>query len=105
MLKILKARLQQYVNHELPDVQAGFRKGRGTRDQIANIHWIIKTAREFQKNIYLCFIDLGKAFDCVDHNKLENSERDGNTRPPDLPLEKQYAGQEATVRTGHETTD
>ena len=94
MLKILQARLQQYVNHELPDVQADFRKGRGTGDQIANIHWIIKKAREFQKNIYFCFIDYAKAFDCakafdyVDHNKLENSERDGNTRPPDLPLEK-----------------
>ena len=70
MLKILQARLQQYVNHELPDVQAGFRKGRGTRDQIANIHWIIQKAREFQKNIYFCFIDYAKAFDCVDHNKL-----------------------------------
>ena len=88
MLKILQARLQQYVNRELPDVQAGFRKGRGTRDQIANIRWIIKKAREFQKNIYFCFIDYVKAFDCVDHNKLKNSERDGNTRPPDLPLEK-----------------
>ena len=88
MLKILQAKLQQYMNHELPDVQAGFRKGRGTRDQIANIHWIIKKAREFQKNIYFFFIDYAKAFDCVDHNKLENSERDGNTRPPDLPLEK-----------------
>ena len=87
MLKILQARLQQYVNCELPDVQAGFRKGRGTRDQIANICWI-KTAREFQKNIYFCFIDYAKAFGCVDHNKLENSEKDGNTRPPDLPLEK-----------------
>ena len=88
MLKILQARLQQYVNCELPDVQAGFRKGRGTRDQIANICWIIKKAREFQKNIYFCFIDYAKVFDCMDHNKLENSERDGNTRPPDLPLEK-----------------
>ena len=88
MLKILQARLQQYVNRELPDVQAGFRKGRGIRDQIANIRWIIEKAREFQKNIYFCFIDYAKAFDCVDHNKLENSERDGNTRPPDLPLEK-----------------
>ena len=88
MLKILQARLQQYVIHELPDVQAGFRKGRGTRDQIANIHWIIEKAREFQKNIYFCFIDHAKAFDCVDHNKLENSERDGNTRPSDLPPEK-----------------
>ena len=89
MLKILQARLQQYVKRELPDVQAGFRKGRGTRDQIANICWIIKKAREFQKNIYFCFIDYVKAFDCVDHNKLwKNSERDENTRPPDLPLEK-----------------
>ena len=88
MLKILQARLQQYVNHELPDVQAGFRKGRETRDQIANICWIMEKAREFQKNIYFCFIDYAKAFDCVDHNKLENSERDGTTRPPDLPLEK-----------------
>ena len=88
MLKILQARLQQYVNRELPEVQASFRKGRGTRDQIANIRWIMERAREFQKNIYFCFIDYAKAFDCVDHNKLENSERDGNTRPPDLPLEK-----------------
>ena len=88
MLKILQARLQQYMNRELPDVQAGFRKGRWTRDQIANIRWIMEKAREFQKNIYFCFIDYAKAFDCVDHNKLENSSRDGNTRPPDLPLEK-----------------
>ena len=88
MLKILQARLQQYVNRERPDVQAGFRKGRGTRDQIAYIRWIMEKAREFQKNIYFCFTDYAKAFDCVDHNKLENSERDGNTRPPDLPLEK-----------------
>ena len=88
MLKILQARLQQYVNCELPDVQADCRKGRRTRDQIANIHWIIEKASEFQKNIYLCFIDYAKALDCVDHNKLENSERDRNTRPPDLPLEK-----------------
>ena len=88
MLKILQARLLQYVNHELPDVQAGFRKGRGTRDQIANICWIMEKVREFQKNIYFCFIDYAKAFDWVDHNKLENSEREGNTRPPDLPLEK-----------------
>ena len=78
----------KWRNHELPDVQAGFRKGRRTGDQIANIRWIIKKAREFQKNIYFSFIDYAKAFDCVDHNKLENSERDGNTRPPDLPLEK-----------------
>ena len=88
MLKILQARVQQYVNHELPDIQAGLRKGRGTRDQIANIFWIIKKARKFQKNIYFCFIDYAKFFDHVDHNKLENSERDGNTRPPNLPLEK-----------------
>ena len=88
MLKILQARLQQYVIRELPDVQAGFRKGRGTRDQVANICWIMEKAREFQKNIYFCFIDYAKAFDCVDHNKLENSEIDGNTRPPDLPLKK-----------------
>ena len=88
MLKILQARLQQYVNCELPVVQAGFRKSRGTRNQIANIRWIMEKAREFQKNIYFCFIDHAKAFDCVDHNKLENCERDGNTSPPDLPLEK-----------------
>ena len=88
MLKILQSRLQQYMNREIPDVQVGFRKGRRTRDQVANIHWIIKKAREFQKNIYFCLIDYAKAFDCVDHNKLENSERDGNTRPPALPLEE-----------------
>ena len=88
MLKILQARLQQYVNREIPDVQAGFRKGRGIRDQIANICWIMEKARQFQKNVYFCFIDYAKTFDCVDHNKLGNSERDGNTRPPDLPLEK-----------------
>ena len=88
MLKILQAWLQQYVNHELPNVQDGFTKGRGSRDQIANIHWIIEKAREFQKNIYFCFIDYAKAFDCVDHNKLENFERDGNTRPPYLSPEK-----------------
>ena len=89
MLKILQARLQQYVNPELPDVQIGFRKGRGTRDQIANIRWIIKKAREFQKNIYFCFSDYVKAFDCVDHNKLwKILKKDGNTRSPDLPLEK-----------------
>ena len=87
MLKILQVRLQQNVNHELPDVQAGFRKDRGIRDQIANICWIIEKAREFQKNIYF-FIDCAKAFDCVDHNKLESSSRDGNTRPLDLLLEK-----------------
>ena len=88
MLKILQARLQQCMNHECPDAQAGFRKGRETRDQIANIFWIIEKAREFQKNIYFCFIDYAKAFDCVDHHKLENSERDGHTRLSDLPPEK-----------------
>ena len=88
MLKILQARLQQYMNCELPDIQAGFRKGRGTRDQIANIRWIVEKAREFQKNICFCFIDYTKAFDHVDHNKLKNSQRDENTRPPNLPLEK-----------------
>ena len=88
MLKILQARLQQYVNCELPDVQADFRKGRGTRDQIANICWIMEKARGFQKNIYFCLADYAKTFDCVDHNKLENSKRDGNTRPPNLPLEE-----------------
>ena len=88
MLKIFQAKLQQYVNREIPDVQARFRKARRTRDQIANICWIIKKAREFQKNIYFCFTDYTKAFDCVDHNKLENSSRDGNTRPPDLFPEK-----------------
>ena len=88
MLKILQARLQQYMNHEFPDVQTGFRKSRGTRDQIANIRWIMEKAREFQKNICFCCIDYAKALDCVDHINVENSERDGNTRPPDLPLEK-----------------
>ena len=88
MLKILQARLQQYMNHKLPDVQSGFRKGKGNRDQVANIRWIIEKATEFQKNIYFCFIDYAKAFDCVDHNNLENSLRDGNTRPPYLPPEK-----------------
>ena len=88
MLKILQASLQQYVNHELPDVQAGFRKGTGTRDQVANIFWITEKAREFQKNIYFCFIDYAKAFDCGSQQTVENSERDGNTRPPDLPPEK-----------------
>ena len=87
-LKILQVSLQQYVNCELPDGQAGFRIGRETRNKIANICWVIEKARAFQKNIYFCFIDYTKAFDCVDHNKLENSERDGNTRSPDLPLEK-----------------
>ena len=88
ILKILQVGLQQYVNHEFPDVQSGFRKGRGNRDQIANICWIIEKAKEFRKNIYFCIIDYAKAFDYVDHNKLENSERDRNTRLPDLPLEK-----------------
>ena len=106
MLKILQARLQQYVNRELPDVQAGFRKGRGTRDQITNIPWIIEKAREFQKNIYFCFIDYAKAFDCVDHNKLWKILK-GMGIPDDLIclLRNLYAGQEATVRTGHGTTD
>ena len=106
MLKILQARVQQYMNHELPDVQAGFRKGRRTRDQIANIHWIIEKTREFQKNIYFCFSDYDKAFLCVDHNKLWKILKEMGT--PDhltCPLRNLYAGQEATVRTGHETTD
>ena len=88
MLKILQARLQQYVNCELPDVQARLRKGRGARDQIANIFWIVEKAREFQKNIYFCFIDYAKAFDCGSQQTVENSERDGNTRPPYLAPEK-----------------
>ena len=106
MLKILEARLQQYVNRELPDVQAGFRKGRGTRDQIANIHWIIKTARECQKNIYFCFIDYAKAFDYVDHDKLYKTleEMEISDHLTCL-LRNLYAGQEATVKTGHGTTD
>ena len=104
MLKILQARLQQYVSRELPDVQAGFRKGRGTRDQNANICWIMERAREFQKNIYFCFIDYAKAFDCVDHNKLENSEM-GIPDHLTCLLRNLYAGQEATVRTGHGTED
>ena len=106
MLKILQARLLQDLNYELPDVQAGFRKGRGTRDQIANIHWIIKKAREFQKNIYFCFIDYAKAFDCVDHNKLWKSLKEIGI--PDhftCLLRNLYAGQEATVGTRHGTTD
>ena len=93
------------MNRELPDVQAGFRKGRGNRDQIANIRWIMEKAREFQKNIYFCFIDYAKAFDCVDHNKLENSERDGIPENLTCLLRNLYAGQEARVRTGHGTTD
>ena len=106
MLKILQARLQQYVNCELPDVQAGFRKGRGTRDQIANIRWIMEKARDFQKNICFCFIDYAKAFDCVDHNKLWKILREMGI-PDHLTclLRNLYAGQEAAVRTGHGTTD
>ena len=87
MLKILQTRFQEYMNCELPDIQTGFRKGRGTRDQIANIRWIMEKAREFQENIYFCFTDYAKAFDYVDCNKLENSSKDGNTRSPDLPLD------------------
>ena len=106
MLKILQARLQQYVNRELADVQAGFRKCRETRDQIANIHWIIKKAREFQKNIYFCFIDYAKAFDCVDHNKLwKILEEMGIPDHLSCLLRNLYAGQEVTIRTGHGTTD
>ena len=106
MLKILQARLQQYVNCELPDVQAGFRKGRGTRDQIANILWIIEKAREFQKNIYFCFIDNAKAFDCVHHNKLWEILKE--MRIADhltCLLRNLYGSQEATIRTRHGTTD
>ena len=98
--------LQQYLNQGCPDVQAGFRKGRGTRDQIANIHWIIKKAREFQKNIYFCFIDYAKAFDCVHHNKLwKILKKIGIPDHLTCLLRSLYAGQEATVRTGHGTTD
>ena len=106
MLKILQVRLQQYVNHELPDVKAGFRKGRGTRDQIANICWIIEKAREFQKNINFCFIDYAKAFDYVDYNKLWKILKEMGI-PDHLTcfLKNLYAGQEATVKTGHGTTD
>ena len=106
MLKILQARLQQYMNRELPDVQAGFRKDRGTRGQIANIRWIIEKAREFQKNTYFCFIDYAKAFDCVDQNKLWKILKEIGI-PDHLIwlLRNLYSGQEATVRTGHGTTD
>ena len=106
MLNILQARLQQYVNHELRDVQAGFRKGRGTRDQVANMHWIIKKARGFQKNIYFCFIVYAKAFDCVDHNKLWKTVKEMEI-PDHLTclLRNLHAGQEATVRTGYGTRD
>ena len=106
MLKILQARLQQNMNQELPDVQAGFRKGKGTQDQIANIYWIIEIAREFQKNIYFCFIDYAKVFDCVDHNKLLKILKE--MRIPDhltYLLRNLYAGQEAIVRTRHGTID
>ena len=101
MLKILQATLQQYVNCELPDVQVGFRKGRGTRDQIANIHWIMEKAREFQKNIYFSFLDYAKAFDYVDHNKLWQIQKDMGI-PDHLTclLKNLYAGQAATVKTG-----
>ena len=106
MLKILQARFQQYTNRELPDIQAGFRKGRGTRYQIANIRWIIEKAREFQKNIYLCFIDYAKAFDCVDHNKLWKIRKEtGILDHLTCLLRNLYGGQEAIVRTGHGTTD
>ena len=106
MLKSLQARLQQYMNCELPDVQAGFRKGRGTRDQTANILWIIKKAREFQKNIHFCFIDYAKAFDCVDHNTLWKILKEmGIPDQMTCLLRNLYADQEATVRTGHGTTD
>ena len=106
MLKILQARLQQYVNRELPDVEAGFRTGRGTRDQIVNIHWIVEKAGEFQKNIYFCFIDYAKAFDCVDHNKLwEILKEMGIPDHLTCHLRNLYAGQEATVRARHGTTD
>ena len=106
MLTILQARLQLYMNRELPDVQAGFRKGRGTRDQIANIRWIIEKAKKFQKNIYYCFIDYAKAFDCVDHNKLwEIRQEMGTPERLTFLLRNLYAGQQATVRTGQGTTD
>ena len=106
MFKILQVRLQQYMNCELPDVQAGFRKGRGTRDQISNICWIIKKAREFQKNIYFCLIDYAKAFDCVDHSELWKILKEmGIPEHLTCLLRNLYAGQEATVRTGHGTTD
>ena len=106
MLKILQARLQKYVNRELPDVQAGFRKGRGTRDQTANICWIIEKAREFQKNIYFCFTDYAKVFDCADHNKLWKILKEREIPDHLTCLSRNlYAGQEATVRTGHGTTD
>ena len=105
ILKIFQASLQLYMNQKLPEVQAEFRKGRGTRGQIANFRWIIEKARKFQKNIYFCFIDYAKVFDCVDHNKLwKILKKDGNTRPPDLPPEKSVCRPRSN-RTGHETTD
>ena len=106
MLKILQARLQQFLNHEFPGVQVGFRKGRGTRDQIANICWIIEKARELQKNIYFCFIDYAKAFDCVDHNKLWKILQEMGI-PDHLTclLRNLYTDQDAIVRSGHGTTD
>ena len=108
MLKILQARLQRYMNCKIPDVQAGFSKGRGTRDQIANIHWIIEKAKEFQKNIYFCFIDYAKAFDCVDHNKQDHKKLRKVLKEMGIPdhltclLRNMYVGQEATSRSGHE---
>ena len=106
MFKVLEIRLQQYVNSELPDVQAGFRKGRGTRDQITNIHWIIEKARKFKESIYFCFIDYTKAFECVNQKKLWNSLKEmGIPNHLTCLLRNLYAGQEATVRTGHGTTD
>ena len=106
MLKILQARLQQYMNRELPGVRTGFRKGRGTRDQIVNIHQIIEKAREFPKNVYFCFTDHAKAFDCVDHNKLWKILQEMGLQDYLIcPLRNLYAGQEATVSTGHGTTD
>ena len=106
MLKIFQTKLQQYVYDELPDVQTGFKKGRGTREHIANIHWIMEKAREFQKNIYFCFIDFAKAFDCVDHNKLWKILKEmGIPNYLTCLLRNLFVGQEATVRTGHGTTD
>ena len=106
MLKVLQATLQLYINRDIPDVQSGFKKGRGTRDWIANVHWIIEKAREFQKNIYFCFIDYSKTFDCVDHNKVWKILKEMGI-PANLTclLRNLYAGQDATVRTGHGTTD
>ena len=106
MLKIVQAQLQQYMNHKFPEVQTGYRKGRGTRDQTANVHWIIEKAREFQKNIYFYFSDYAKAFDCVDHNKLWKILQEMGISDHMICLMRHlYAGQEATVRTGHGTID